>query len=405
MSAAGKTVVVVGGGMAGASAALDLAQAGVRVELIEQSPFIGGHAANITCKALDECQQCNGCLVDPKLEALLEHPLISIRRNTRLTGAEAKGKGYKLELATAPSHLDPAVCTNCGLCLDECPQPGAIWAAPYAGDRVKLAIDPANCLYFQDQKSTLCRDVCPVEAIDFGLKPSSAELDADALILATGFIPYDPSAKSRLSYGRLPNVITAMELEKTLRQGHGANRPHDGQPAERVAFIQCVGSREREGHNYCSRVCCAYALRLGRALHKNQDADVSVFHMDLQSFGEDFDAYLETARKEINLVRAMPYDVLPGEGGRAELVFQPASGQGNMAESFDLVVLSQAMTPGGASPELFKSLGVGLDEHGFITDGNGVFTAGAATGPMDLREVIASAGRACQSALSYLEAD
>ena len=399
-----KTVVVVGGGMAGACTALDLAEAGLRVELIEKSPFIGGHAVNITCKALDSCQHCNGCMVDPKLEALLEHPGINIRRRTTLAGADKVEDGYKLSVVTEPGFLDPDKCTNCGLCLETCPEPEALKKAPYAGDTVRLAIDPGKCLYFKDQVSTMCRDVCPEEAIDFSGSPKKTELVADALIMASGFSPYDPSAKTRLGYGRIPGVLTAMELERMLRVQGRAVRPEDGETAQKVAFIQCVGSREHLGHNYCSRVCCAYALKLGRALTRNQAAEVSIFHMDIQSFGEDFDAYLAQARQELNLVRAMPYEILPGDGTGAKVVYQPAPTLEPVAEPFDLVVLSQAMAPNGLDAAWLDSLDIKRNEDGFLRPGKGVFIAGTAMGPMDLAEVAASASHACRDALAYLEA-
>ncbi len=399
-----KTVVVVGGGMAGACAALELADAGVRVELIEQSPFIGGHAVNITCKALDACQHCNGCLVDPKFEALLDHPGINIRRQTKLAASEALNGGFKIKLVTGPSFIDQDKCTNCGLCLETCPEEGALISAPYAADSVRLAIDPDKCLYFRDQVSTLCRDACPEEAIDFSGSPQESELTADALIMASGFEPYDPSAKVRLGYGRIPAVLTALELERMMRDRGRAVRPEDDAPAKKVAFIQCVGSREFKGHNYCSRICCGYALRLARALTHRQGAEVSIFHMDLQTVGEDFDAYLDEARAELNLVRAMPYDVLRGDETGAKVVYQPAPAMEPVAEPFDLVVLSQAMTPGVFEPGLLESLGLEPNEHGFISSGKGVFVAGAATGPMDIREVVASATHASQDALAYLEA-
>jgi heterodisulfide reductase subunit A len=398
-----KTVLVVGGGMAGACAALELAEAGVQVELIEKSPFIGGHAVNITCKALDSCQHCNGCLVDPKMEQVQGHALINIHTRTRLTKAEPQNGGYALTLETGPAYLDAELCTNCGVCLEQCPQPGAIARAPYAGDRVKLAIDPEKCLYFKDDKSTICRDACPVEAIDFKASASQKELKADAVIMATGFKPYDVSQKARLGYGRIPGVITALELEKGMRRNGKALRPSDDEPAKRVAFVQCVGSRERKGHNYCSRVCCAYALRLGRALKRGQDAEVSIFHMDLQSFGSDFDAYLEKAREELNLVRAMPYDVLPGDKGGAKVVYQATPGTEPLMDPFDLVVLSQAITPQPESDGLLEAMGLGHDENGFLTPNGGVFVAGTAGSPMDLSEVAASASQASQQALAYLE--
>jgi heterodisulfide reductase subunit A len=269
---------------------------------------------------------------------------------------------------------------------------------------VKLAIDPEKCLYFKDDKSTICRDACPVEAIDFKASASQKELKADAVIMATGFKPYDVSQKARLGYGRIPGVITALELEKGMRRNGKALRPSDDEPAKRVAFVQCVGSRERKGHNYCSRVCCAYALRLGRALKRGQDAEVSIFHMDLQSFGSDFDAYLEKAREELNLVRAMPYDVLPGDKGGAKVVYQATPGHRGLSWTpLTWWCLARPSPPSLNPTDCWRPWAWAMTRMDFLLPMAGVFVAGTAGSPMDLSEVAASASQASQQALAYLE--
>ncbi len=399
-----KTVVVIGGGIAGASAALNLAQAGARVELIEKDDFIGGHAALLTCKATDQCQQCNGCLAEPRLRELLVHPRVNILRRSRVTEVAQEGREYLVRLEERPAYIDPAACTGCGLCLEQCPEEGALRRPPLAGDVPLLAVDPERCLYFRDQRSTLCRDACPEEAIDFGRQPASREIRAHALVLATGFAPYPAGEKARLGYGRIPDVVTAMELEAQLRRQGRPARPSDGAEPRRVAFIQCVGSRERGGHNYCSRVCCGYALRLGRLLKHRFGAEVSVFYMDLQSFGHAFDQFLAAAREDLELVRSMPYDVWAGAEGGVEVEYQAEPGQEPVREPFDLLVLSVGITPGVDHPELARTLGLEPDAHGFMSRGApGIFVAGAAARPMDVAESVAHAGRAASQTIRYLE--
>jgi len=404
VSLSDKTVVVIGGGIAGISAALNLAQAGVKVELIEKSDFIGGHAAQLACKATDECQSCNACLAEPRLRGVLQNSQINIRRRSQVSQVEPQGRDFLVSLIEQPAYINPTLCTGCGLCLERCPEEGALRQPPLLGDLPRLALDPEHCLYFVDQHSTLCRDVCPEEAINFNQEPSQHQLRAQALILANGFTPYPAEEKIRLGYGRLPDVVTGLDFEEQLRESGTPSRPSDGMLPRKVAFIQCVGSRELKGHNYCSRVCCGYALRLGRMLKHRFDAKVSIFYMDLQSFGHAFDEFLAVAKEDLNLIRSMPYDVWPGAEGGVEIEYQAESGSETSREPFDLLVLSVGMTPTSDHPQLAIILGLEPDQHGFFShDAPGLFLAGAAVRPMDVAESIAQSGRATSQAIRYLE--
>jgi heterodisulfide reductase subunit A len=399
-----KTVVVIGGGITGTSVALDLARAGVRVELVEKDDFIGGHAAQLACKAVDDCQSCNVCLAEPRLRELLQHPNIKIRRRSQVRQVTPHTPGFALSLEERPAYIDPNSCTGCGLCLERCPEEGSLRRPSLPADLPHLAVDPEHCLYFRDQQSTMCRDVCPEEAIDFNQSTMQHQLNADAIILATGFMPYPAHEKIRLGYGRIPDVLTAMDLEELLRTTSRPNRPSDGSLPGKVAFIQCVGSRDVNSNNYCSRVCCGYALRLGRMLKHRFDIKVDVFYMDLQSFGHVYDDFLAKAKEELNLIRAMPYDVWPGHEGGVEIEYQAESGEGLRREPFDLLVLSVGMKPAVDHPDLARVLGLELDKHGFLSkDSKGIFTAGAAARPMDVAECVAQAGRAANLAINYLE--
>lgn len=404
--AAERGVLVVGGGLAGATAALELAGQGVPVTLVEKGDFLGGWAARLACKALEACQKCNVCLAAPRLEALLEHPGIRCLRRAQVVELARKGHGFRAKIRQRPAYIDPERCTGCGLCLRQCPASadGAIRRAILPGDQPRLALDPSRCLYFKDHRSTLCRDICPEEAIRLDLEPSQLELEAGALILATGFTPYRAAQKERLGHGRLANVVTALELEEGLRRQGAPLRPSDGRPPQSVAFIQCVGSRELTGHNYCSRVCCGYALRLGRALHGSHGVAVSLFYMDLQSFGHALDDFLDAAARELELIRSLPYDVTQGPGDSVLLEYQAQPGQPTVRQAFDLLVLSTGMAPSPDNQELALLAGLERDQHGFLRSGSGIFVAGAAGGPADMAEVVAQAGRAAMQALTYLEA-
>ncbi len=400
-----KQVLVIGGGVAGATAALDLAEQGVAVHLVERDDFLGGKAAQLACKALDNCLKCNGCLAEPRLAALTSHPLITLHRASTVSSLAKVGEGYQAVIETRPAYIDPERCTACGLCLKACPEAeaGAIRRPRLAAEAPRLAIDPDACLYFKDGRSTVCREVCPEEAIDFSRQGGQETLEVAAVVLATGFTPYDPTPASRLGYGLFPDVITALELEEMLRTQGRATRPSDGEPAGKVAFVQCVGSRDVRGNNYCSRVCCGYALRLGRALAGRQGSEVAVFYMDLQSFGHAVDEFLAAAASELRLVRSMPYDIHQTPGGSVRVDYQPGAGQPPESEPFDLVVLSVGLAPNPDNAGLAEMAGLKLNRHGFLAPGQeGVFLAGTAQRPMDVAEAVASAGRAAQGALTYL---
>lgn len=400
-----KRVLVLGGGIAGVTAALDIAEAGVAVTLVEKDDFLGGHTAGLACKALDACQHCNVCLSEPRFSQVLTHPGITILLRASLQSLERVRQSLRAHILQRPAYIDPARCTGCGLCLQSCPiaAESALRRPSLPGQRPLLAIDPRVCLYFRDQRSTLCRDICPEEAIDFSQKPRQLEAEVQALVLATGFEPYPAQGKTRLGYSLVPNVVTALELEAGLRTQGRPLRPSDGALPGRVAFIQCVGSRERLGHNYCSRVCCAYSLRLGRLLKTRFSAQVSVFYMDLQSFGYVPDDFLAVARQELELIRSLPYDVMASPDGSVHLEYMPHGGQVILNRAFDLLVLSVGLTPGADSHQLAHSLGVLLDCHGFLTSAPKLFVAGTAGGPMDIVESLASAGRAAHETLRYLE--
>ncbi|MBU0514015.1 MAG: FAD-dependent oxidoreductase, partial [Proteobacteria bacterium] len=287
---------------------------------------------------------------------------------------------------------------------------GAIRRSPLAGHRPRLAINPEVCLWFRDHKSTLCRDVCPEEAIRFDLEPETIQVGADAIVLASGFTAYDPATKPRFGYGQLPNVITGLDLESQLRRDGEPRRPSDGRVPESVAFIQCVGSRERERNNYCSRVCCGYALRLGRALEHRFGCAVTVFYMDIQSFGHAFDEFLAAAEEKLELIRQIPGDAWPGEDDRVMVQYVADPRQGPTQRPFDLLVLSVGLAPNQDNAGLAEMLGLALDDHGFIAEpeppGNGrspVFVAGAVTRPQDVSEVVAHASGAARETIRYLE--
>lgn len=231
-------------------------------------------------------------------------------------------------------------------------------------------------------------------------------IDAAAILIAIGFQVYDASAKP-YGYGRLANVLTNLDLERRLKQHARIERPSDGTPPRSIAFIQCVGSRDaRLNHLWCSRFCCASALRMARRIrHLHPETEVTVFYIDIQTFGKDFQTAYAQMRQELRFIRAIPGDIVAAEAdGCAVNYFDPDSGKARETV-FDLVVLSTGMTPSPDHARLAKLLDWPLAAHGFFPEEgrpDGVFCAGAAQGPMTIAESVASGTRAAWRIIEYL---
>jgi heterodisulfide reductase subunit A len=229
--------------------------------------------------------------------------------------------------------------------------------------------------------------------------------EADAVILATGFKPFDPQSKP-YGYGRFPNVVTNLELERILRQRSIPVRPSDRATPERIAFVQCVGSRDEHlGHLWCSKVCCASALRAARLIKmRRPEIDITFFYIDVQTFGKDFQTFYDGARDEVTMVRALPGDVFVAAADRLRMAYFDPKGRQSREELFDLVVLSVGITPAVDNRALARLFQVTLEQSGFLPGfpGPGVFSAGTARGPMSIAESIVSAGQAALQAAEYL---
>jgi heterodisulfide reductase subunit A2 len=397
------SAVILGGGIAGISAALELARMGHDVALVEKTPFFGGRAAHFCCKATDACQKCGACLVDERLNALFQEPRITLLPATELAEVSRDDGLFRLRLHQQPEVISPERCVNCGLCYEECPavEQGAIVTTTISQNHPRYAVNPKTCLYFKDGSCQVCQQICPptAKAVDLTRPEQTFELTAAAVVVATGYRPSDPKNRSHYGYGRLPHLITGFELEEMLR--NRGLTPQTGKPPRRIAFIQCVGSRDRQ-QPYCSQVCCAYTLRLARLLkHRLPEAEVATFYMDLQNIGRNAAQFQAEALREVKMVRALPGDLRVAADGSVTLRYLDED-SGRAAEAdFDLVVLSVGITPGEDNPALAALLQVELTPDGFfkaadsrhrsLTSQPGLFLAGTAEGPRDIAGCIAQA--------------
>ena len=401
-------VAIIGAGVAGLWLANELARMGLDSIIVEKAPYPGGHVAQYCCKATDQCQRCGACLLEDVLESVESSNKISTYVRTTATNIARENGHFDLALTTRPLRIFPEKCNECEKCLEACPQPGALSRSPITN---QLYINEDACLFFKDASCQACVDACPDRAINLQAAAEEMQVKAAAVVLASGFKAFDPAEKPRFGYGRVPGVISGLELDSILRNDN-FDAGAEEKKIQSVAFIQCVGSRDPKiGHNYCSRVCCGYALRLARLLRRRfPDIQPSMFYMDIQSFDRDFENRLDAARKEVRLIRAIPSEIRLGPDGKPELVYRGPD-EGKVFESFDLVVLSVGIAPDPSLGPLAELLGVGPNGDAFLgpegdgvnTDSTGVFVAGAVQGPKSIEETVSHTIRTAGEVASYVK--
>ena len=364
---ADKSVLIIGGGVAGLSAALDLSRFGIGVEIIEKSDFMGGQAIGFSCKATDQCVKCGACMVEEKLKEVLENPNINYSLGSNIKKI-TNSKRFSVSLEKGPEYIDPQRCTGCGECFDKCPAKGAITRGFSKNNLPFYAINQEKCTHIEGKSCIICQDLCPEGAINLDKKEEELNTKADAIIVATGFTPFDPESKP-YGYNRFKNVITNLDLENMLRQESRATRPSDNSPPKRMAFIQCVGSRDAKlNHLWCSKVCCGSALRMARLIKARQpETMITCFYIDIQTFGKDFELFYKGVKKDIRMVRAIPGDILKTEDDSLRITFADNTTHETVEEIFDLVVLSIGLTPCTGAKNVAKLLNIELAIRGFST--------------------------------------
>lgn len=371
-------VMVVGGGIAGLTAAWELSRQNINVELVEKSCFLGGHSIGFTCKATDACKQCGACSVEEMLKNVVDEPLITVHLRTEVTALEKK-KGFSVTLAKSDADAVAPKALLKGFSRHNAP------------------------LYVVAGESA----DAPEGAVSLDKLGSEGEVAVDAVVVATGYTPFDPNLKSTYGYDKWENVITGLDLENIIREKGALVRPSDGKKPQRIAFIQCVGSRdERLGNLWCSEVCCPYAMRMA-AVAKNNDAeaDISMFYIDIQNSGKEFPVFYEKMKEDIRFVRTIPVDIYPLEDDCLELRHMVEEEGSPSSEAYDLVVLSVGIMPGADTAKISEVLNIPVTEDGFLagdTGDAGVFVAGTAGGPGSIAATIAGAGEVALATMNYL---
>lgn len=409
--------LILGAGLAGASVAIGLRKAGMAVEMAEQAAMIGGRSAEMGCKADSACTRCNVCAGVRKIKDVWQDYSIRIHRRSALAAINTQSKGSRFcaTLHKEPDFVSRELCTGCGACMAVCPTAAISIQRPAVAAGVP-SFDPTLCLRGRGEECVLCRDACPTMAIDLTETARDFTVEADALVVATGYEPFDAKVNAAWGYGTLANVVSGWDAELQLAKNRGLLRPSDGQSPARLAFIQCVGSRSEEIHraafeaSYCSTVCCAYALRMARRVrHANPGTEITVFYMDLQSIGKAAADFAGHAQKEFKLIRSRPYQILPGIDGTVVVNYEHQTACKPVRSDFDMVVLCVGMRPAPGNEALAEKLGVPLDNNGFFGNKGvagisatwkpGVYVAGAAGAPMDMAGVMSDAGAVCAAIL------
>jgi heterodisulfide reductase subunit A len=421
--------MVVGGGISGMQAALDLANSGYYVYLVERAGAIGGAMAQI-----DKTFPTTDCaigILSPKLVECGRHLNIQLMTLTEVDGVEGELGNFTVRLRRMPRYVDMERCVACGKCAEACPVETAdefngrlntrkaVFVKYPQAVPLKYQIDPAVCRHLRGGACSECEKACPHGAIYFGDRERELSVRVGTIILSPGYRPFDPCDRSAWGYGRFPNVITTMELERYLAAsgptaGH-LLRPSDGKPVMKMAFLQCIGSRDcKQGsRSYCSAVCCMVAVKQALlATDYNRSLQVTIFHMDIRTHGKDFERFFERAKKRgINFQSCRVHAVEPGENGE-EINLRFIDDEGRQtSENFDLVALSVGMEPPAGSVELARRIGIELTSEGFASTSSffpvstsrpGIFACGAFCGPTDIPSSVVQASAAAAAAATEL---
>jgi heterodisulfide reductase subunit A len=414
-------VMVVGGGISGIQAALDLATSGYRVFLVERSPTIGGKMAQLD--KTFPTNDCSMCIESPKFIECDRHPNIEILTYTEVDSVEGRAGDFTVHLTRKARYIREDKCTGCTTCVEYCP---VVVPDPFNQDlsgnkAVHIYFSQAvplipyideRCLYLQDKKCSICEAVCKTDAIDLHQKPRKVELKVGAIVLSPGYEVFDPAVRGDYGYGTYENVVTSLDFERLLC----ATGPHEGEilrPSDKrhphkIAWIHCVGSRQvlAGAHSYCSSVCCSY-IQKQVILAKDHDAGTraTIFHNDIRSYGKDFERFYQRAQKLPGVEFIRSYVSIGREIPETKNVTirYATDADGIQEDEFDLVVLGVGLAPPAQVERLAAQFGVELNAHGFCktnpvnpieTSRAGVFVSGAFQGPVDIPESVVTASGA-----------
>jgi heterodisulfide reductase subunit A len=417
-----KRAMVIGGGIAGISASIDLGNAGYEVVLVEKLPSIGGRMLQLseTFPTLD----CAQCTLTPKTVETGQHPRIKLLTYSEVDDVQGTAGDFTVKVRRKAGYVDWTKCTGCGLCQQKCPSKNfsefdrgmglgkAIYTLSPQAVPNKPVINPSNCRFFLEKKCRVCEKICPVGAIDYEQKDSFVEERVGAIIVAMGFDLIPLQSFGEYGYGGVADVIDGLAFER-LNSASGPTtgeikRPSDGKIPKEVVFIQCTGSRDPERYMpYCSRVCCMYTGKHARLYkHKVHDGQAYIFYMDIRSTGKGYEEFIQQGMEEEGILYLRGRVSRIYREGEKVMVWGVDTLTGRKVEiAADMVVLATAIIPQNGAKELAKKLGIVTDTHGFMTEAErklrpvetevkGIYLAGCAQGPRDIADAVAHANAA-----------
>ena len=439
-----KRSLVIGGGISGIQAALDIANAGFEVVLVEKEPSIGGHMSQLseTFPTLD----CSQCILTPRMVEVYQHPKIKLLSYSEVEHVEGFIGNFKVTIRRKAKSVKEELCTGCGLCAEKCPikkkalsefdeglsnRPAIYVPFPQAVPNVPV-IDRSVCTYFKTGKCEMCKKVCGREAIDFTQQDTFVTEDVGSIIVATGYKLYSIDKKPEDSiykgygeygYGKFKNVINGLQFERIASASGPTSgemlRPSDKTVPKKIVFIQCVGSRdESKGFSYCSKICCMYTAKHAMLYkHKVHDGEAYVFYMDIRSGGKNYEEFVRRAIEEdhVNYIRGRVSRIYEEDGKLIVKGEDTIAGLPVVIEA-DLVVLATAMIAQQEAPKLAQPLNISYDKYGYFqeahpklrpveTNTGGVFLAGACHSPRDIPESVAMGSAAAAKSLVLFGAD
>ena len=432
-----KRALVIGGGIAGIQTALDIADAGFEVDIVEKKPTIGGKMSQLdkTFPTLD----CAACILTPKMVDVAQHEKIRIFSYSEVQDVSGFVGNFTVSIKKKARFVNPDICTGCGICTEKCPQKKvpnefnlgmdnrrAIYI-PFAQAVPKVAtIDPDYCSMLKSGKCGVCSKVCTAGAIDYKQKDEIIEEKYGAIVVATGFNPISMDKFDEYAYNQSKDVITSLEFERlTNAAGPTAGkllRPSDGKHPHKIVFVQCVGSRcaacAEKGKEYCSKICCMYTAKHAMLTRdKYPDTEVYVFYIDVRTPGKNFDEFYRRAVEEygVHYIKGMVGKVSP-EGDKLMVRASDLIANKQLTIDADLVVLAAAIEPDKSARPLATKLTASMDTNDFFTEAHpklrpvesptaGIFLSGACQGPKDIPETVSQAGAAAAKVIGLLAKD
>jgi heterodisulfide reductase subunit A len=427
--------MVVGGGIAGIQAALEIADAGYHVYLVERDPSIGGHMAQFdkTFPTLD----CAACILTPRMVSAGTHPNITLLTWSEVEKVDGYVGSFSVTVRKKARYVKTALCTGCGVCQEKCPKK-VIDEVYEAGLGYRKAIftpfpqavpkypvlDRSNCTYFQRGKCKACEKFCPTGAIDFEQQDEVVTLEVGNIVLATGYDLFDPRRVTQYGYGRLANVFSSLEFERLTNSAgptHGEIVLRDGvtKPST-VGIVHCVGSRDRNFNNYCSAICCMQSLKFAHLVKERTGATVYNFYIDMRTPAKAYDEFYQRVLEEGTLfVRGKVAEVtdaarLAGENGKLIIQVEDTLAGKQRRIPVDMVVLSAALEPRHDAADVAKRFGISCSHDGWFIEKHpkldpvatmteGIFIAGCVTGPKDIPATVAQGAAAAARVLGHIQ--